>query len=100
MDTKQLKIIAAFLAVFLVAFYLPLGNHDVEGAIVEAFKLLQWYARNHTLACVVPALFIAGGITRRSAISLKERLEFKVGTRSAQACKRNAPKDCPSWIVS
>ena len=25
--------------------------------------LLQWYARNHTLACVVPALFIAGAIT-------------------------------------
>jgi uncharacterized membrane protein YraQ (UPF0718 family) len=35
----------------------------VTGAILEAFKLLQWYARNHTLACVVPALFIAGGIT-------------------------------------
>jgi hypothetical protein len=62
MDTKQLKIFAAFLAVFLAAFYLPLGNPKVEGAIVEAFKLLQWYARNHTLACVVPALFIAGGI--------------------------------------
>lgn len=62
MDTRQLKIFAAFLAVFLAAFYLPLGNPKVEGAIVEAFKLLQWYARNHTLACVVPALFIAGGI--------------------------------------
>ncbi|MCP4589290.1 MAG: permease [bacterium] len=24
--------------------------------------MLQWYARNHTLACVVPALFIAGAI--------------------------------------
>lgn len=24
--------------------------------------MLQWYARNHTLACVVPAMFIAGGI--------------------------------------
>ncbi|MFH1108201.1 MAG: permease [Planctomycetota bacterium] len=62
MDSKQLKIFAAFLAVFLVSFYLPLANPKVEGAIVEAFKLLQWYARNHTLACVVPALFIAGGI--------------------------------------
>src|SRR3989304_704229 len=61
-DTKQLKIFAAFLAVFLVAFYLPLANPKVVAAIVEAFKLLQWYARNHTLACVVPALFIAGGI--------------------------------------
>ena len=24
--------------------------------------MLQWYARYHTLACVVPAMFIAGGI--------------------------------------
>jgi uncharacterized membrane protein YraQ (UPF0718 family) len=50
-------------AVFAVAYYLPLANAKVVTAILEAFKLLQWYARNHTLACVVPALFIAGGIT-------------------------------------
>jgi len=50
-------------AVFGLAYYLPLANPKVTGAILEAFKLLQWYARNHTLACVVPALFIAGGIT-------------------------------------
>lgn len=62
MPGKQWKIFAALFAIFLVAYYLPLANPKVEGAIVEAFKLLQWYARNHTLACVVPALFIAGGI--------------------------------------
>jgi uncharacterized membrane protein YraQ (UPF0718 family) len=50
-------------AVFGLAYYLPLANPKVIEAILEAFKLLQWYARNHTLACVVPALFIAGGIT-------------------------------------
>ncbi|GMU21370.1 MAG: hypothetical protein AMXMBFR13_14630 [Phycisphaerae bacterium] len=59
---KQWKILVAFVAVFLTAYYLPLSNPKVTAAIVEAFKLLQWYARNHTLACVVPALFIAGGI--------------------------------------
>jgi hypothetical protein len=59
---KQFKIFAAFLAIFLGAYYLPLSNPKVTAAILEAFKLLQWYARNHTLACVVPALFIAGGI--------------------------------------
>jgi len=59
---KEWKIGAAFVLVFLVAYYLPLSNPKVTAAIVEAFKLLQWYARNHTLACVVPALFIAGGI--------------------------------------
>jgi len=62
MAGKQGKIFAALFGIFLVAYYLPLANPKVEAAIVEAFKLLQWYARNHTLACVVPALFIAGGI--------------------------------------
>jgi hypothetical protein len=71
---RELKIFAAFVFVFLVAYFLPLTTPQfgpdanptaakVTGAIVEAFVLLQWYARNHTLACVVPALFIAGAIT-------------------------------------
>lgn len=62
MNRKQFTLFAAMLTVFLVAYFLPLANPKVEAAIVEAFKLLQWYARNHTLACVLPALFIAGGI--------------------------------------
>lgn len=62
MANKQWKILAALLGVFLVAYYLPLANPKVRAAIIEAFKLLQWYARNHTLTCVVPALFIAGGM--------------------------------------
>ncbi len=60
---KQWKIFSAFLLIFLVAYFLPLSNSKVSTAILEAFKMLQWYARNHTLACVVPALFIAGAIT-------------------------------------
>jgi len=59
---KQWKIAFSFIAVFAVAYSLPLSNSKVTAAIVEAFKMLQWYARNHTLACVVPALFIAGAI--------------------------------------
>lgn len=59
---REAKILAAMIAVFLLAYFLPLSDAKVQGAVVEAFKLVQWYARNHTLACVVPALFIAGGI--------------------------------------
>ncbi len=59
---KQWKVPVALASVFLTAYYLPLSNARVSGAILEAFKMLQWYAREHTLACVVPALFIAGGI--------------------------------------
>ncbi|MHC4617528.1 MAG: permease [Planctomycetota bacterium] len=58
----ELKILAALVGIFLVAYALPLGNPRIQEAIQEAFRLLQWYARNHTLACVVPALFIAGAI--------------------------------------
>jgi len=59
---RELKILAALAGIFLVAYFLPLGNTKIQDAILEAFRLLQWYARNHTLACVVPALFIAGAI--------------------------------------
>lgn len=59
---KELRVFAVFVVVFLAAYHLPLSNPAVSNAILEGFKLLQWYARNHTLACVVPALFIAGGI--------------------------------------
>jgi uncharacterized membrane protein YraQ (UPF0718 family) len=60
---KEWKIFATFAIIFLVAYFLPLANPQVNNALLEAFKLVQWYARNHTLACVVPALFIAGAIT-------------------------------------
>ena len=59
---KQWKIFGAFAAIFLIAYFLPLSEPRVKTAILEAFKMLQWYVRNHTLACVVPALFIAGAI--------------------------------------
>ena len=59
---REWKIAGALLAIFLIAYFLPLADPKYSAAIVEAFKLLQWYARNHTLACVLPALFIAGGI--------------------------------------
>jgi hypothetical protein len=59
---QELKIFAALAAIFFAAYFLPLSNPRIQEAIQESFRLLQWYARNHTLACVVPALFIAGAI--------------------------------------
>ena len=60
---REWKIFGSMAVIFGLAYYLPLANPRVVDAILEAFKLLQWYVRNHTLACVVPALFIAGAIT-------------------------------------
>ncbi len=48
--------------VFLIAFYIPLGHHRVQSAILEAFYLLQDYAQKHVLTCLIPAFFIAGAI--------------------------------------
>ncbi|MHC4513470.1 MAG: permease [Planctomycetota bacterium] len=62
MNRRELRIGATFVVLFLLAYFLPLSRPEIGGAILEAFKLVQWYARNHTLACVVPALFIAGAI--------------------------------------
>jgi len=59
---RELKVFGWMAGVFLLAYFLPLSNPQITAAIQEAFKLLQWYARNHTLACVVPALFIAGAV--------------------------------------
>lgn len=59
---KELGIFAGLTAVFLVAYFLNLADPRIQNAIMEAFSMLQWYARNHTLACVVPAMFIAGAI--------------------------------------
>ncbi len=60
---KEWKKFAWLAGIFLVAYFLPLGNLKVTNAILEAFRLLQWYAVNHTLTCVVPAMFIAGAIS-------------------------------------
>ena len=60
---RELKFFAWMAGVFLVAYFLPLSDPRIRHALLEAFNLLQWYARNHTLACVVPALFIAGAVT-------------------------------------
>jgi len=61
--SKDVKKFLWLLAVFLLAYFLPLGSPKVANAILEAFRLLQWYAIHHTLACVVPAMFIAGAIS-------------------------------------
>jgi uncharacterized membrane protein YraQ (UPF0718 family) len=60
---KEWKKFAWLAGIFLAAYFLPLGNPKVQDAILDAFRLLQWYAIHHTLACVVPAMFIAGAIS-------------------------------------
>jgi uncharacterized membrane protein YraQ (UPF0718 family) len=51
------------LGAFLFAYWLPMDNLRVRGAVVEAFAMLGDYAREHVLLCLVPALFIAGAVS-------------------------------------
>ena len=62
MTKKEWQIFFGLLGIFLIAYFLPLGNPKIRKGIIEAFNLLQWYARHHTIPCIVPALFIAGAI--------------------------------------
>src|SRR3989339_2137157 len=59
---KEWTIFGGLLTIFLLAYFLNFAASNIQRAIMDAFYMLQWYARNHTLACVVPAMFIAGGI--------------------------------------
>jgi len=59
---KEYQKLILIVAVFLAAYFIPFGNPLVGGAIIEAFHLLQEYAREHVLFCLVPAFFIAGAI--------------------------------------
>ena len=62
MNKRELGIFAALATVFLLAYFLNFTDSKIQNAIMEAFYMLQWYVRYHTLACVVPAMFIAGAI--------------------------------------
>jgi uncharacterized protein len=59
---KEHQKFLVILGVFLGAYFLPVFNPKVQAAILESFILLNDYAREHVLLCLVPAFFIAGGI--------------------------------------
>ncbi len=52
-----------FIAVFILVYVLPIEGARIKGAILEAFFMLQEYAREHVLFCLIPAFFIAGAIS-------------------------------------
>jgi len=47
---------------FLAAYYVPWDSTIIRQSGFEAFMMLQDYAREHVLTCLVPAFFIAGAI--------------------------------------
>ena len=59
---KELKVFLGLAVVFLGLYFLPVDSARFQGAVIEAFRLARWYAREHVLLCLVPAFFIAGAI--------------------------------------
>ena len=55
---KALLILFAFLG----AYFIPFGSIKIRTALIESLLMLQEYAREHVLFCLVPAFFIAGAI--------------------------------------
>lgn len=59
---KEVKIFAWISGFFLLAWFMPIGTERFNNALIGAFELTKWYAREHVLLCLVPAFFIAGVI--------------------------------------
>ncbi|HPF71182.1 MAG TPA: permease [Candidatus Krumholzibacteria bacterium] len=59
----ELKPALLALGGFLLLYHLPVDGARFDGAVHEAFALARWYAREHVVLCLVPAFFIAGGIS-------------------------------------
>ncbi len=59
---KEWQKLILVIGVFLAAYYIPFDHPLVAVSLLEAFLMLQEYAREHVLFCLVPAFFIAGAI--------------------------------------
>ncbi len=59
---SEWKVLAIMIGAFLAAFFLPVGLPRFDGALLEAFHLVKWYAREHVVLCLLPAFLIAGAI--------------------------------------
>ncbi len=64
MELKQeLKILITLIAIFTGLYFLPIGTVRFDNALFEALHLTKWYSQEHVIMCLIPALFIAGGIS-------------------------------------
>lgn len=60
---KERNKLLLLIGAYLIAYYLPWDHPRIRQSGLEAFLMLQEYAREHVLTCLVPAFFIAGAIS-------------------------------------
>jgi len=59
---KERTVFFWIVGIFLAAYYVPWSHPVIRQSGLEAFLMLQEYAREHVLTCLIPAFFIAGAI--------------------------------------
>lgn len=79
---KERRIFFILILIFLAAYFIPFSRLTVQNALMEAFFMVQEYARQHVLLCLIPAFFIAGAI---SVFIKKESVIKLLGPRANKA---------------
>ena len=82
---KDRYYLLVIVGVFLAAYYVPWSAPLIRQSGLEAFLMLQEYAQEHVLTCLIPALFIAGAI----AVFVSQAAVIKyfgAGARKNPAC--------------
>jgi len=63
MDKRNIIILTGAVGVFLLCYFFPLELLPFSGPVAEMFATVREYARQHVLLCLIPAFFLAGGIS-------------------------------------
>ncbi|GIU68780.1 MAG: hypothetical protein KatS3mg002_0016 [Candidatus Woesearchaeota archaeon] len=62
MEKKDWITLSIIIAVFALFYFLPYNSEWFNTSVISGINLLNDYAKQHVLTCLVPALFIAGAI--------------------------------------
>ena len=62
-EKKEYMKFIALIILFGVFYFVPMDFYSAENPFIAGLLSLQDYAQKHVLLCLVPAFFIAGGIT-------------------------------------
>ncbi len=61
-NPREGNVVLFMLAAFLLIYFAPVGTERFDNAVLEAFRLTHWYAREHVILCLLPAFLIAGAM--------------------------------------
>lgn len=61
MNEKNIFIL--LISLFIALYFMPADSAIFQEAVLSGFSMLHEYATQHVLTCLVPAFFIAGGIS-------------------------------------